>query len=42
VSVKLRFQADMYMYSFFFLDPGDIKSQSLRAIWNFSKRTGLP
>ena len=26
----------------FFLDPEDIKSLSLGAIWNFSKRTGLP
>ena len=26
----------------FFLDPEDIKSQSLRAIWSFSKGTGLP
>jgi len=26
----------------FFLDPEDIKSLILGAIWNFSKRTGLP
>ena len=26
----------------FFLDPQDIKSVSLGAIWNFSKATGLP
>jgi hypothetical protein len=26
----------------FFLEPEDIKSISLRAIWNFSKVTGLP
>jgi hypothetical protein len=26
----------------FFLDPEDIKSISLVAIWNFSKKTGLP
>jgi len=26
----------------FFLNPKDIKSLSLGAIWNFSKRTGLP
>jgi hypothetical protein len=28
--------------SSFFLDPEDIKSLSLGAIWNFSDRTGLP
>jgi len=26
----------------FFLEPEDIKSLSLGAIWNFSKATGLP
>jgi len=26
----------------FFLEPQDIKSVSLGAIWNFSKATGLP
>ena len=26
----------------FFLEPKDIKSTSLGAIWNFSKATGLP
>jgi hypothetical protein len=26
----------------FFLEPEDIKSISLGAIWNFSKATGLP
>jgi len=26
----------------FFLDPEDVKSPSLGAIWNFSKGTGLP
>jgi hypothetical protein len=26
----------------FFLEPEDIKCISLRAIWNFSKATGLP
>jgi len=26
----------------FFLEPEDIKSLSLEAIWNFSKVTGLP
>ena len=26
----------------FFLEPEDIKSISLEAIWNFSKATGLP
>ena len=31
----------MYLGSFF-LEPEDIKSISLRAIWNFSKATGLP
>jgi len=33
--------ADMHVCSFF-LDREDIKSQSLRAIWDFGKRTGLP
>ena len=27
---------------YFFLDPEDMKSISLGAIWNFSKVTGLP
>jgi len=31
----------MYLVSFF-LEPEDIKSISLGAIWNFSKATGLP
>jgi hypothetical protein len=31
----------MYLGSFF-LDPGDIKSISLGAIWYFSKATGVP
>jgi hypothetical protein len=26
----------------FFMDPEDIKSLSLGAIWNFSKGTGIP
>ena len=31
-----------YLGSFFFLEPEDINSISLWAIWNFSKATGLP
>jgi hypothetical protein len=31
----------MYLGSFF-LEPEDIKSISLEAIWNFGKETGLP
>ena len=26
----------------FFLDPDDVRSLSLRPVWNFSKVTGLP
>jgi len=26
----------------FFLDPEDVRSLNLKALWNFSKRTGLP
>ena len=29
-------------FGFFFLDPEDVKSLSLGAIWNFSKGNGLP
>jgi len=40
VNVKLWLQSDMYLGSF--LNPEDIKSIRLGAIWNFSKVTGLP
>jgi len=32
---------DMYLGSFF-LEPEDIRSLGLGAIWNFGKATGLP
>jgi hypothetical protein len=31
-----------HAYLAFFLEPEDMKSISLEAIWNFSKVTGLP
>ena len=39
-NVKLWLHTDVYLGSF--LEPEDIKSISLGAIWNFSKVTGLP
>ena len=47
VSVKFWFHSEMHIYIYiymgsFFLDPQDIKNLSLGAIWNISKRTGLP
>jgi len=39
VIVKLWLHPDMYLGS---LEPEDIKSISLGAIWNLSKVTGLP
>ena len=42
VSVKLWLRSDMRICAHFFLEPEDIKSIILGAIWNFSKATGLP
>ena len=41
VSVKLWLHSDVYLGSSF-LDPEEIESISLWAIWKFSKGTGLP
>jgi len=41
VSVKLWLHSDMRIWAPSFLDPEDIKSISLGAIWNYNKATGL-
>jgi len=40
VSTKLWIHSDVYPGSF--LEPEDIKRESLGAMWNFSKATQLP
>lgn len=42
VSAKNWLHPDIHIWVPCFLDPKDVKSLILGAIWNFSQRTGLP